>query len=462
MPRSFSHFRSVTLVIGLIALLFVAGACGGGDGDDSEPEATAEPIARSPQTQIIIDADEPIVVGISTALTGGATGVRGAEYRDAAITAIERWKAANGEQILGHDIEVHAEDDGCANAAITTRAAGRLLRGEDGHGPVPGLVGVLGPQCSGGVVAVMEDYAEAGIVMISGSATTTSLTEEQPEDGFFFRTAYRNDLEGTLIGLFVSTSAILGIESAYLIDNGGTYGEDLASSAAEVSEQNGLTVERRSIVEGTVDFSDLASEIAAASPDFVGFAGFNPEAALLYRQLRDAGYAGFFGAGDGAASQTGFVDPVGEAAEGVLFAGCTLPLPQDYLDDFVSQHGYEPSAAFPAQYADAATILLDAIASVAEAGPDEGSIVIDPIRLRDAVRATVLPAEEALSGGIAFDENGDRIAPNTGSLDEFVAQALANQDTNGYTDLGLIPCQVQGGRLVNLLGPDAGEILPLP
>lgn len=150
----------------------------------------------------------------------------------------------------------------------------------------------------------------------------------------------------------------------------------------------------------------------------------------------------------------GFVEPVGEQAEGVLFAGCTVPLPPDFLNDFVEYVGHQPVAAFPAQYADAATVLLDALAEVAEA-QDDGSLVIEPIALREAVRATEL--EDGLSGSLAFDENGDRVPPGERSLEEFVSDALAAQDAAGYEDLGLIPCQVQDGELVNLFGPDAGE-----
>ena len=439
--QSFHRFRSLALLLTLIAVLFIAGACGGGGDEDTAGENGG--VTRSPQTPIVIPAGEPIVVGISTALTGGPVGVRGAEYRDAAITAIERWKEANGDQIAGHEIQVRAEDDGCSASDVTEVAAQRLLRDE-------GLVGVIGPQCSGGSVAVIPTYADAGVVMISGSATTTSLTEEQPEGGFFFRTAYRNDLEGALIGLF-----LVAYESAYLIDDGETYGQDLGNSAQQVAEYSGVSVTRESIVVGTVDFSDLVAQIVRDDPGVVGFGGFNPEAALLYRQLRDAGYEGLFGAGDGAASQTGFVDPVGEAAEGVIFAGCTFPLSADFLDDFVDLHGYEPTATFPAQYADAATILLNAVAAVA-AEQEDGSLVIDPIELRDAVRASVL--QDGLSGRIAFDENGDRVPPGVASLSQFVDDSLANQDTSGYVDLGLIPCQVQDGRLVNLFGPGAGEI----
>ena len=447
MPRLMKLSKVMLLFLGLVSVLFIAGACG--EDDDDTPPADVEPIERGVNVPIVIPAGEPIIIGISTALTGGPTGDRGAEYRDAAIVAVERWKKANGELIGGHEIEVHAEDDGCSNTEITMRAAGHLLRGEDGHRQLPGLVGVIGPQCPAGVVAVIDDYAEAGIVMISGSATATTLTDDQGEDGFFFRTAYRNDLEGTLIGLFVSGNEELGIESAVIVDNSETYGQDLASSAARVSEEFGLTVDRVSIVEGTVDFGPAISQILSGDPDFVAFAGYNPEAALLYRQLRDAGFDGIFGAGDGAASATGFIEPVGAAeAEGVLFAACTLPLPKAFLDDFVELHGYEPTASFPAQYADAATILLNAIAAVAEEQAD-GSLVIEPTKLRDRVRST---ATGGLSGSIGFDEKGDRLPPGVNSLEDFVDQALADLDPSAYQDLGLVPCQVQDGKLVSL-GP---------
>ncbi len=444
--------KALTLICTAIVTVFIV-SCGEDGGD--APPVDVDPIERGVNIPIVIPAGEPIIVGVSTALTGGPTGDRGAEYRDAAIVAVERWKQQNSELIGSHEIEVHAEDDGCSDAEITMRAAGHLLRGEDGHRQLPGLVGVLGPQCSGGVVAVIDDYAEAGIVMISGSATTTSLTDDQGEDGFFFRTAYRNDLEGTLIGLFIATSEALGIDSAVIVDNSGTYGMDLASNAARVSEELGLTVDRVSIVEGTVDFGPAVSQILSSDPDFVGFAGFNPEVALLYRQLRDAGYTGIFGAGDGAASVTGFVEPVGIAeAEGVIFAGCTLPLPKVFSDNFEELHGYTPTASFPAQYADAATILLSAIAAVAVEQAD-GSLVIEPTELRDKIRGT---ATNGISGNIGFDENGDRLPSGVNSLEEFVDEALAEQDASAYVDLGLVPCQVQDGRLVNVLGPGAGEL----
>ena len=159
---------------------------------------------------------------------------------------------------------------------------------------------------------------------------------------------------------------------------------------------------------------------------------------------------------DAAASVPSFVEPVGAAAEGVFFAGCSLTLPDDFVADFEGVHGNKPDAsAFVAQDADAATILLDAVAQVAVEQAD-GSLTIDPAALRDAVRATGL--EGGLSGSFAFDENGDRIPREGDDLSQVVDEALASGDVNIFVDLGLVPCQVQDGKLVNLLGPGAGQI----
>ena len=103
-------------------------------------------------------------------------------------------------------------------------------------------------------------------------------------------------------------------------------------------------------------------------------------------------------------------------------------------------HGREPeSSAFTTHYADATRILLDAVRAVAVEQAD-GSLRIDPVRLRDAVRSTKLP--DGLSGAIAFDATGDR----TSSAPDLNCQAR---------DVGLAACQVQDGEFVNLIGPGA-------
>ena len=442
-PR-FRRPKRWVAVLGLLPFLaMVAVACGKSEGVARLADTPVRPSAQAP---IVVPSGEPIVIGVSAPLSGPDE-AEGTEDRDAVVVGVERRRERNGNQIKGHEIEVRAEDDGCTEADITAQAADRLLRS-------PGLVGVIGPSCSAGAQAAIPIYAQAGIVAISASATESLLAASQPEGHFFFRTAYRNDLEGTLAGLFAGVA--LQANKAYLIDDGELYGTDLADAAQRALLVNGLTVTRDSVRRGTKDFSQLATKIVTQNPDLVGFAGFNPEAALLYRQLRDAGYTGIFGSVDAAASVPSFVEPVGPAAEGVVFAGCSLTLPEDFVSEFEGVHGGRPEAsAFVAQDADAVTILLDAVAQVATEQAD-GSLAIDPAALRDAVRATSL--KDGLSGSLAFDENGDRIPHPGDVLSQVVDQALRSGDINIFVDLGLVPCQVQDGKLVNLLGPGAGQI----
>jgi branched-chain amino acid transport system substrate-binding protein len=416
-----------------------------GCGSDEKAEDSRPRVERAPEITVVIGEGAPVTVGVSAPITG-ADARTGTEDLDAAIAAVARWKEANGATIKGHEIEVLAEDDGCTEADIAAEAARRLAA-------QPTVVGVVGPNCSAGVPAALRIYADAGVTSVSGSATQSDLTTNQPPGGFFFRTAYRNDLVGSLIGLFVSFD--LDARTVYLIDDSESYGQDLADRAQAIMERNGVTVTRVAIERGTVDFRDVVQQTVRDDPDVVGFMGFNPEAALLYRQLRDAGFDGVFGAGDAAATPE-FIEGAGEVSEGVLFAGCQLPLPDAFVAELEAIDEHRPgTSAFTAQQADATTILLNAVADVAEEQAD-GSLVIEPTEVRDSVRT--LGLQNGLSGSFTFDADGDRVPLDGAPLPAVLDDALANQDLDALADLGLVACQVQGGELVNLTGPGAQPI----
>ncbi len=424
------------LLLGIAALLAVA--CGG---DSHEAVVTGKP-RLSAIEPITVPAGKPIVIGLSLPLTGPDR-TRGEENLAAVLASIELWKEQNGDTIAGHPIHVAVEDDGCTDPLVAGDAAKRLLSME-------GLVAVVGPQCSSGATAAIPLFANAGIVSISGSTTQSSLTA-MTSDGYFFRTAYRNDLEGALAGLFVSTE--LGAKVAVVVDDGEAYGLDLADAAASVMKKHGVDVKRLSINRGVIDFGPTVREVLRESPEFVGFAGFNPEAALFYRQLRDAGYTGIFGAGDGAATSD-FTDSLGALAEGVHFAACQPLLPDDFVAAFKRQTGRAPAAsAFVAHYADAVHLLLHAIDDVVKSIED-GSLTVDTGALRAAIRGTRLP--DGISGAVAFDARGDRVRKPGDSTERLIEETGTGEPTGVFESLGLVPCQVQDGRFVNLFGPGAG------
>lgn len=393
-------FRSGHWAKGFVCLLILVLALGAATCDEGEAAETDDTVsaaaARDPETPIVVAAGQPIMVGVSAALTG-PLGSLGLECRDAVVVGIERWKTTNGSQIKGHDIQVYAEDDGGTEADVAVFAAERMLLQEP-------IVGVIGPMTSAAAEAAIPVYAEAGVVMISGTATRTDLTLNQPEPKFFFRTAYTNAAQGILQARYITTQ--LGAATAYVVDDGEAYGNDLAEVVQEALEESGLQVTREHVVQGAVDFSELADRIVADNPDVVVFEGFNPEGALLCRQIRDAGYSGGFVSGDGVAVASEFIEPLGEQAEGAVFSGSIPHLPEEFLDDYIEIIGQASAIPFAGHQADAVHILLDAVAQVAEEQAD-GSLVIDPLELREAVSNPQLLV--GLSGTIAFDEDGDRV-----------------------------------------------------
>ena len=128
---------AVLLGLVVIVVIVVVAASGG----DDEAESAITDIERSPDTPIVIPAGEPIVVGVSAGLTG-PTETLGNDGLDAVVVGVELWKAANDDTIGGHEIEVHAEDDGCFEADITARAAGHLCL--TAHCAAPGVNVALG------------------------------------------------------------------------------------------------------------------------------------------------------------------------------------------------------------------------------------------------------------------------------------------------------------------------------
>jgi hypothetical protein len=128
-------------------------------------------------------------------------------------------------------------------------------------------------------------------------------------------------------------------------------------------------------------------------------------------------------------------------------------LPEDFVDDFEETHGSPPEASgFVGQYADATTALLNAVAATAREEAD-GSLVLDPFELRDSLREVRL--DPGVSGAFGFDSNGDRVTEPGTELRAAMEAAVQGADINFLVSLGLVPCRVVDGRLVNQLGPRA-------
>ncbi len=404
MPQWLTHhsWRFVA-VLGIIALLGLAVACGDDDDDDDDTGSSTATTGASAtdggstgENVVTIAAGEPIKVGITAVLSGDLVAL-GTTVRDAAILA-----ARDFGQVQGHDVEIVTADDLC-DASGAEPAAQQLLAEE-------GLVAVIGSICSGVNVTAQPTYEEAHITQVSSGSTAVKVTYPEGREPFdtFLRTVVNDGVQGVKQAEFATE--VLGATSAFSAHDTDAYGTGLKDVFnAEFEELGGTIAGTEGWEKGQTDFSALVTSVTTAAPDMVYVASFDPEAAAFLRQLRDAGYEGDFLAGDGVITEQ-FLTLTEDASEGA-FLSKPAPLEETealttFAADFQAEFGYayddQPYA--PTTY-DAYQVIFDALTAVATVDGD--NLVIDLDALNDAMHEANF---EGVSGHIEFDANGDVVA----------------------------------------------------
>ena len=259
---------------------------------------------------------------------------------------------------------------------------------------------MIGPGCTTGAQAADSLYEEADIVHISPTVTRSELSAQQ--ERFFFRTAWRDDMQSRIQATY--SRETVNASTAAIVDDGEPYGKSLADAfVSEFETMGGQIVSHERAERANVDLTSLAGRLASANPDVIVFEGLNPEAALLLKELNKASFQGTFIAPDAALNVRDFVMNAGDAANGAIVSAG--PVPDDAFNNrFRDRTQRVPATAFVLQTYDAVTLLLRAVDSVASTETD-GSLVIDRGALADAIRSR---AYSGLTGTIRFDANGDR------------------------------------------------------
>jgi branched-chain amino acid transport system substrate-binding protein len=359
-------------------------ACGGGTTRQPTPATVATP----PLAAITVGAGQPIIIGLSAALSGDQASL-GNDLADAADLAI----SDHGGAVKGHSLKVERVDDRCTDAEKATQVARTLLS-------EAALGGVVGPMCTTGAQAADKIYEAAAVVHISPSVTRADVSQEG--ERFFFRVAWRDDVEAAVQSSYAAGT--LNVRSVTLVDDGGPYGKALADAFAAAFQQTGGNVLSRERIDPTAaDFSSLAQQVKSANPDAVVFEGLNPGGASIAKALHEAAYPGKFIAPDGVLSTRDFITPAGPAAEGAIITGGPM-IPDAFATHFQDRFQRAPGTPFVLQTHDAVTSLIVAIESCAVEGAG-GTLVIDRAKLADTLRGQKL---SGWTGSIQFDESGDR------------------------------------------------------
>ncbi len=365
------------------------------------------------------DASFDLQVGHNAPQTGGlsAFGPAGEKAGDLAIQ--EAQKALEGTDITVEDM---ATEDSQTLPQPAQQAAEKMIS--------DGATCMVGPWDSSSTVPVGRSVAaRQQVPLISPSATSPELSE-LPDDGYVFRTAPSDALQGIVIADVVEealgTDAVISVAA-----RNDPYGEGIADSFTAAWEERGGTVTDSSPVLYDLELSSYnseAQEIVADSPDGYVIIDFeepyNAMGAALAR-TGDFDPTTMFTA-DGLAFEDGI--PSSIPPDSLYSAQGTRPATASDSDAakefdklFTSSSGEKKRNSFDAQTFDAAMLcVLAAVAAGSSEGPDIAEQIAevsgppgdqyDYTQLADAIEALQAGDDidyEGVSGPTDLDENGD-------------------------------------------------------
>ena len=171
----------------------------------------------------------------------------------------------SGAFMNGSSVTAVRADSTCTDAAAATAGAERMITSD-------GISAIVGADCSGVTIAVLQNVAMAkGMVMISPSATSPALSDME-DNGLFFRTAPSDAREGQVVAEMLKEK---GYNSVALTYTNNDYGKGLADAIQSNFESMGGSV---TIVtaheEGKGDYSAEVGALAQAGGDLLVVAGY--------------------------------------------------------------------------------------------------------------------------------------------------------------------------------------------
>jgi branched-chain amino acid transport system substrate-binding protein len=365
----------------LVSLSLFAAACGDDSDDDSSAATTggdsaATTAASGGEGGATCDG---VALGFFGALTGDAANL-GVNIKQGAELAVLQFNEANPDcQVELKEFDSQGSPDQAP--ALAQQAI------DDAS-----VIGIIGPAFSGESRVANPLFDEAGLGIITPSATAVDLADQGWT--IFHRGLGNDGAQGPGAALYIDST--LGAESVFVIDDASEYGKGLADL---VSESLGDKVVGTDTIDpaGT-DFSATVTAVAAAQPDAIFFGGYYAAAGLLSKQLRDGGVTGILVFGDGVLDP-GYVEAAGAAAaEGAIITCPCAPIDQiEGGDDFAAAYSDafgQDAGTYSAEAYDAANFFLAGIAAGSQDRESLNTYVSDE-------------SYEGLTKTLSFDDKGE-------------------------------------------------------
>lgn len=331
---------------------------------------------------------QDIRVGLATAVTGPVAAI-GAQARLGTQAAVAVINAKGG--VKGKKLVLQVEDDVCEPRQAVT-VANRLA--------AAGIKFVFGHLCSNAAIVAADVYTEAGILMITGSATNPALTDKA-SGGTIFRACGRDDQQGAVAGKMLADR--YKDKRIALVHDKSAYGAGLVAEAKKAMAAAGVKPAYEGAVNaGERDFGALVTRLKSDKIDAVYFGGYHTELALIIRQSHEHAFTPAFVAAEAMAS-TEFWAIAREAANGTLFTYAPEVKTRPQAEEAIKAMRTIDAAADPDNFAFYYYAAVQALAAAMEkAGTDAARPVAQ------ALRSGTYPT---IVGDLTFDNKGDLTAP---------------------------------------------------
>ena len=340
-----------------------------------------------------VRAAPPAAPGAAAAIKLGAYAPLTGDYASAGIDIVRavRLAVANANKahgVLGRQITLDAQDSPC-NPQVAVQAAQKLV--------TDGVVGVVGPYCSGDAIPASVIYHRANIPMITPASTNPKLTEQGFND--IFRTIGRDDEQGLFAARIIAKS--LGAKKIAIIHDNTVYAKGLAEQTRDaLSKYSGTNIVLfDAITPGSKDFSAIVTRLRTLNPDVTYFTGYYSDGGLLIKQFFQLGVSGKFMAGDANNDPT-FIKLAGSVAQKALITSAPTPELVPTAKSFVRQYrqSYHTGPGPYSAYAyDATNVLLRAIEQTRSTN---GAALIRALHQ--------MKGYSGITGKVTFNAKGDR------------------------------------------------------
>ena len=294
---------------------------------------------------------------------------------------------ANQKGDLGFKLELFKSDDvGLPDKAPAAAAA--ILQDNS-------IVGVIGPSFSGATKAVGKTYADAGMAVISPSATNGTLTSL----GFttFHRVVPPDSVEGQQAADWLAKKA----KKVFVVDDLSDYGKGVGDDVQKELKAKGVTTVRQGVDAKTTDYGAISQTVKSSGAQALFYGGYDAQAALFARALKSVGYTGITVTGNGGKSSV-FTKGSGDAGNGWYFScGCLDATVAPEAKDFETAYKAKfktPSSTYSPEAYDAANAMVSVIKGLASKGDVTRKAVEDGVNSLDY---------KGITTTIKFETNGE-------------------------------------------------------